>query len=320
MQKKIITILVKLTISTLLFVFILKKVDIEHLVTIFLSLKISYFFVALMLTLCEQIIFAYMWFILLRAKGVRFSLSKIIYITFVSPFLGAFLPAGIGPELVKVQQLYKNNCRPLDSISSLFVLRVISLSSLFLMVIIGILSAPCLRFVINKTLYYTILFSSIFYFLILYLLFSKSFLQSLVKKIFKKSSFIHQKLKQLYDSIAAFRDHTKVIRVVFSLGMFVQIVRILLIYILSLALNLNISILYFIIFTPLITIVAILPISLAGIGVREGAFVYFFKFAGVSSTNAFTLSLAVFTLILCIVLIGGLIYVVNSLNIKRKTG
>jgi hypothetical protein len=49
-------------------------------------------------------------------------------------------------------------------------------------------------------------------------------------------------------------------------------------------------------------------VSLAGLGVREGAFVYYFSRAGTSPEMAFSLGLLVFGLTLVLWVIGAVLY------------
>jgi uncharacterized protein (TIRG00374 family) len=66
---------------------------------------------------------------------------------------------------------------------------------------------------------------------------------------------------------------------------------ILTVYLLSAALGIQVAAVYFFLFVPLITVCTMLPISLGGIGVQEGAFVYFFSLAGMPLAGALALSL-----------------------------
>jgi uncharacterized membrane protein YbhN (UPF0104 family) len=61
-------------------------------------------------------------------------------------------------------------------------------------------------------------------------------------------------------------------------------------------------------FLPVIFLLSQLPISIAGIGVREAAFVSFFGAVGATAEQALALSLAFFTLGVVNNLVGGLVY------------
>jgi uncharacterized membrane protein YbhN (UPF0104 family) len=61
-------------------------------------------------------------------------------------------------------------------------------------------------------------------------------------------------------------------------------------------------------FLPVIFLLSQLPISIAGIGVREAAFVSLFTTVGATAEQALALSLAYFTLSVVNSLVGGVVY------------
>ena len=84
-------------------------------------------------------------------------------------------------------------------------------------------------------------------------------------------------------------------------------------YLIGLSLGAKISIWYYFLFVPITSIVTLLPISFAGLGVREGAYVLFFTQAGMARETALSLSLLVYVVsIFTPGLIGGIIYVLKG--------
>ena len=68
---------------------------------------------------------------------------------------------------------------------------------------------------------------------------------------------------------------------------------------------------------PLITVVAMLPVSVAGLGVREGGVVYFFAKVGVEPAIALSMSLVWFSLSLAVSGLGGLAFLLDTRAAKR---
>jgi hypothetical protein len=87
-----------------------------------------------------------------------------------------------------------------------------------------------------------------------------------------------------------------------------QSLGIVIVYVLGRALGIELSLWRYFIYLPLITAITVLPISLAGIGIREGAFVFFFAQAGVAQAQALALSLLLFAQTLGLALLGGVWY------------
>ena len=97
-----------------------------------------------------------------------------------------------------------------------------------------------------------------------------------------------------------------------------QMCRIFVYYSASLAVNADIPFKYFMIFTPVVMFLVLLPISLAGIGLREGSYVYFFTKIGISASVAFATSALVSIIVVLSVLPGGLILGILGLALKKE--
>lgn len=81
---------------------------------------------------------------------------------------------------------------------------------------------------------------------------------------------------------------------VFLYSVLIQMLSIFSLYILSYGLSLKLSFLSLLIFVPIITFVTLIPISISGLGLREGAFVLLLGTQGVSSDASMTLSIVWF--------------------------
>ena len=81
------------------------------------------------------------------------------------------------------------------------------------------------------------------------------------------------------------------------------------------ALGLDLPLAYYMIFVPITSLVLVLPISFAGLGVREGAYVFLFTQAGAVPEVALSMSLLVYVLGTVVPgLIGGIIYVLRGVR------
>jgi len=78
----------------------------------------------------------------------------------------------------------------------------------------------------------------------------------------------------------------------------------------------EVNILYYFIFVPLVTIITLLPISIGGFGVREGLFGLFLAPLDISLAESTLLSLLAYFPFLIVGLIGGLFYIFGSYSKK----
>jgi hypothetical protein len=81
------------------------------------------------------------------------------------------------------------------------------------------------------------------------------------------------------------------------------------------ALGLHIHTAYFFLFVPLLAVIVSLPISLNGIGVREGAGILLFGLVGLDRGSAFALQFGTYLVAVGVSLIGGLVFL---LRIPRR--
>ena len=96
----------------------------------------------------------------------------------------------------------------------------------------------------------------------------------------------------------------------FKVFMMIQvsiIIGILATYFTAQAFSIDVSIIYFFLFVPIISFLSLLPISANGIGVAEGSFVFFFDQVGVSTSEALLLALAMRVLMILVTLPGGVL-------------
>ncbi|HNW39726.1 MAG TPA: hypothetical protein PKI44_04810, partial [Candidatus Omnitrophota bacterium] len=83
------------------------------------------------------------------------------------------------------------------------------------------------------------------------------------------------------------------------------------VYFIGLALGVRISLVYFLIFLPIIGAITLLPVAIGGLGLRESLFVVYFAKVGVVKQLALAMSLLSFSFFILYGAMGGLIYVLT---------
>jgi len=115
-----------------------------------------------------------------------------------------------------------------------------------------------------------------------------------------------KKLGELYESVYA--CGSRAIGGALAISFVFNVLLIAVNGIIALSLGVEIPLRYFLLFIPLISFLLVLPISLSGLGVREGGYVYLFAQAGVSAPLALAMSLLFYALNVATGLIGGALY------------
>jgi uncharacterized protein (TIRG00374 family) len=212
--------------------------------------------------------------------------------------------------------LYKKGADPSQTISSIFVERIISLLSSLVVACAGVL-------LYYKLMHDSSVLQSVWITVAIFGVFLIAVMNKTVMQFFfsgfrlLKMQRLQNYLEKIYAEFIDYHAHKPKLLYILIISFLFQFVRVFVTYAGSLALNQNVDLVYFFIFVPLIVLVSLLPISVGGIGVREGAFVYFFAQVGMSTAEAFTLSLLLYVLNLIVILPGGVIYAAEGLAIKE---
>ena len=138
-----------------------------------------------------------------------------------------------------------------------------------------------------------------------------NFLFSRVSKLLHFFGRTGEVLKNLHFEIYNFRNQKRIIIKNFAYSLIIQLMIPFSFYLISFALSARISPIYFFVLVPIIATISALPISIAGLGLREASSVYFFTKVGMSSEVALATPLLSFFIIFLFGLCGGIIYVIT---------
>jgi hypothetical protein len=139
-------------------------------------------------------------------------------------------------------------------------------------------------------------------------IFSKRVFSFLIK-ILGKNHSLKTKLVEFHDHLYFFRKNPSVFLKSIFFSVPIQILTPLQFFVASRAFGVDTGMIYFFILVPIIMMIALIPITIAGAGTREGAAVFFLPLAGIERNEALSISLLNFIFTLFLGLLGGLFYV-----------
>ena len=308
--------LLRIGISISLITFLLSRVDIVELAKALKSANLWWFLVALLLAFSQVFISARRWQVMLSPKGMHVPLGSLTSFYFVGRFFNIFLPTVMGGDVMRGYELAKFSQRAVDSAATVLMERICGFLALF---VICWISLPFGLERLEGTNILPIVGGMSFAFLLsLAALFNARLMGKILSlaRIVKRWS-VENKLKETYNSLRSFTASKRTLANAFVISLIMQLVGIASTFLISQALHLNVSFIYFLTIMPIIWVIIMAPISIAGFGVREGAFVFFFMQQGVSPENALLLSLLWWSLSLVVALVGGVIY---GLGRYRRSG
>ncbi|MBI5826525.1 MAG: flippase-like domain-containing protein [Deltaproteobacteria bacterium] len=307
MMKKILSIVLKAAVSLIILYALFRNIDTGALWTTAASVnRLSVAFTAL-LFIATQSVSTLRWSIILK-KDMEVSYPRLLSIYFIGMFFNNFLPTMVGGDLIKGYYLYKESGRGDVSLASIFMDRYSGFAALMVITLAAL--APGYPLIKDSGLpaFFVALIGGFF---AVSLVIWVGPLHSWVMRILSTIHFygINRKIEMFYNVLMGYKRHYPILAKIFFCSVFVQGGVIIGYYILGRGLGMDIGIGYFFLFIPLTTAISMIPISMSGLGIREGAFVYLFSRAGASKEQALTLSLMWFVMAAVVSIAGGVEYI-----------
>lgn len=309
MNRKRLFDLLKILVSLVLIVVILRSVDVRALWEVVRNADPWYLLAAQVVLMLGVLVRAYRWQILVQDQGVAVPLTELTALYFVGFLFNNLLPSGFGGDPVKMYELSRRSKRGAEAVSSVLVDRFMGLFALQAIGLMALVFAW--RLVPMEIVILTVA------------VFGTSLLAAWVVSYRRLWNTLAERVP-LFDRLLAIKAVSSLVSslqnysgsaLLRSLGMGV-VFNVLLIasnVLIGTALGADLLLPYYMIFVPLTSLVLILPISFAGLGVREGTYVFLFSQAGLTREVALSLSLLIYVLgTMTPGLVGGVIYLLRG--------
>lgn len=305
--KALLAITIRVIISGLLLGLLFSQSDFGNILQLVVLLNVPLFIVCLFFMLLINIIAAYRWHIFVRAYNPGVSLVRLFSFYLVGLFFNNFLPTAVGGDVVRSYDLYKYSGYGKVAVVSVFMERLAGMSAQVLVAYMAVLIGY--SYLREPLILWLVLGVTLAYILFLMVLVNHRMIALLLGLLARlhltKAQHV---LSEMYTLFLHYRSSRQALVQATALSLLIVGVSILTFYLLSIALHLPMPIGYFALFLPIMTIVSMLPISLGGLGVREGIGVFLFSRAGMAPSDAFGLSLGWSSLLILISLLGGVIF------------
>lgn len=305
MRSAYVKMLVRFAFSGGLIVWLLSSVDGNEIKTAFAALDSTSLAIALVAYFVGVGISAFKWKLLLPAQR----LNVLFRLTLVGQLYSMVLPGQIAGEAVKAYRLGKGHTDAENVAASVMLDKLTGLLSLIFIGALGALST-------HTALGYSLKVSSVGLFLLGTLgLFSLAW-PGFRSQLFRLLDFFERRyafaapltvrLKFFFTAWQAYLSKPIVLLGSFFLGVAYQLVHISILIFLSHRFGFSISLYDWMWIFMGVSLAVLLPISLGGLGVREGAFVSLLHYFGIASSAALALSLTIFFLQIVAALLGGI--------------
>lgn len=288
--------LIRIVITLFILILIFRNIEIKSVKEIILQANISLLFLAIVFQLISTLLAGYRWGQVM--KKLNFGKRSDFYMRsyFKGSFFNQGLPTSIGGDAVRVLDVAGNGHRKRDAFIGVFIDRVLGLSGLLILNLIANYFLPELLpdnlfFMINL-----IVIAGLFGFIsFVYIHKIKTLNKGRVLNYILRVS--EQLNKILHDKRSIFFH--------LIIGVLIHLFSIINIYLIGKSVGLEYDLLTMAVVVPPVILLTLIPISLAGWGIREGAMIGIFGLIGAAQANVLSMSI-LYGIILIIASLPGL--------------
>jgi glycosyltransferase 2 family protein len=257
----------------------------------------------------SNVLGALQWHLLLRSKGLHIHFARVLGFYHVGLFFNNVLIGNVGGDAFRVFDIRRisGGGATNDALSTVIFDRFLGFFTMASLALFATLVAA------RQMISASALEAVIFIFIAWLLTSAFLFYEPLAKKfswIFRLllPGSLHVKAKAFYYSLHGFRRERKLLAGLLSISVAVQTLRILTHYFAARTLAVSVRSSFFFLFIPIVAMVASLPISLGGLGVREQSAVALFTPLGVTAAKVVAFEFLAYLVGVAASLPGGIIF------------
>ncbi|HMF18390.1 MAG TPA: lysylphosphatidylglycerol synthase transmembrane domain-containing protein [Gemmataceae bacterium] len=289
--------LIRLGISAVLLAWVGSKTDWSKFGEAFSSLRLDLWLAGVGLYVLAQAISSRRWQIITRALGFNQSLGQLTRLYFIGTYFSLLLPTSVGGDVIRAWYLDNRSGRRLKAFLSVFLDR---LSGLIVLLAMGCLAVVFSPIALEDWIVWSIWCMTVCGLVGLVAL-------PLVAGWFPLGA---GRIEQIKMAMRLLRQPRLLAGTTF-LALIVQALNVVIVWLIGMALHVNIPAAYYWLLTPMVTLLTMLPITVAGTGVRELTTVLMLAPLGVGHDLAVSLALLWFAVFAAVSLMGGVVYLVG---------
>lgn len=312
--KKIILV-IKLLVTVLLCLLIIAKADFKNIANAF---KLANLWLILVVLLCmffnDMVVRSIRWKLLLRIHGLNYKIKDLAKYYLTALFLCNFLPSTIGGDGYRIYRIYKTSQSKAGSVLPILLDRIFGVSALCLL---GLVAAIISYIIQGDDISFAGIFfgsiGSLIFFLMLSLLIYEKSSNWLLDR-FELPNII----KKIIENLKIYVSHKKLVLNFIGAIIFFHLFLFFFWYVLFRGIGEVCPIFGMCLSIMISTVVAMLPISINGIGLMDGSFIYLITNFGVKYDSAVIFMIIHRSLTTGISLLGSIFYFIDKESIKTN--
>jgi len=305
---------VKITVSVALMVFLVRKVSLAELEALLRRMDVAMLAGAVAVFFVSTVAGWYQWHLLLRASGVALAARDTFRFYSVGLFFNNFLPANVGGDAVKVYDVSRLGADPYQVIAVTLLDRLLGVFSLCA------LAAAADLFLLDRSphyWFYLALFAACMIPAVGFYFFRP--LGNTLRRVAlaMRPLALDRRVTSILDHLGPFKGRRPLVARLAAFSVVIQALRVLTHVLVGLALGIHVDwilLCQFFVFVPLLSLAMIPPITINGLGVREGLGILLFAEAGIGRADAFTLEFLTYAISVLVSLLGLAFFVARRVD------
>lgn len=256
----------------------------------------------------SQVLGIWKWHGVNQLSGISVRGRDIASAYLVGMFFNTFLPSGFGGDAVRAYKLARLSGSGKASVASVIVDRYLALYGLVVVSAAGMLFSPELRAVVPAGLLVLALGGGALPLLAPWLL---------GREACRGTRERWSVLQRLVDLTAAPAAGALAVRIG-ALSLVIQYLQAVMHFFIILALGLTVSLPYVLAFIPLMILISSMPVSVNGLGIREGSLVFFLGRVGIAPTSALAVGMLSLGMLLLVGAVGGIVFLLEGRSPRAR--
>lgn len=297
---------VKIGVSGALMAFLLHKIPTHEIVDLARRADRGLLLAATLLFLVSNVAGWFQWHALLRSSGVSVDEAGTFRFYFIGLFFNNFLPANIGGDAVKVYDMTREGESAYRVIAVTLLDRVLGVFSLCLLAVIAELLLVGRTGGMHHALYLGVFIACMIPALGFY--FFRPLGNWLRRSVLRMRALsLDARITAIIDHLSPFRGRRGLLMRLVLFSVLIQAMRVFTHVLVAMAVGVPITpllVAQFFVFIPLLSLAMIPPITINGLGIREGLGILLFAEAGILAADAFVIEFGTYLISVAVSLLG----------------
>jgi uncharacterized membrane protein YbhN (UPF0104 family) len=308
--KPALVLLIKVFVSVGLLVFVFTRIHIERFFDTFAAAEFRYIALALLVYLGSQFLSALRWKILARPLGFNGPFKFFLNFYLIGMFFNLFAPGTVGGDVTRIYYLAREGESNRDkawggatmhAAVSVFIDRLVGMVVLVWLGALGLALFPEYA-VPSAVRWLTFALAGGFV--------TGGMLVPVLRRILPAGG--HPMVVKFRVALGTYRAHWHAIPQAIGLSFVVHVIQAWIHLVIGRAIHIEIPFSYCIILYPLVGTFAALPISLNGLGLREGGYLFLLAVVGINSEKSIAFGVLLFLTVAVDSMIGGVVYLLKK--------